>query len=178
MVVAPEEKLGIVVLSNYGSFRVSFVPEAIHNKFMDLYLGLSEIDWSQRLRDSFLSIKKQNKMYKTMQRLQNPKKAQPLTDYAGVYKNDLYGQLELKVESDILYLLFRNKRIALEHFNGNEFTFPGHLLSATYCESDVGYIDFGSRNGNKLDLCAISSLLSDGKEHGLFERSNGADIKK
>jgi CubicO group peptidase (beta-lactamase class C family) len=178
MVVAPEQKLGIVVLSNYGSFRVSFVPEAIHNKFMDLYLGLSKIDWSTRLRDSFLSIKKQNKMYKTVQRLQNPKKARALTDYVGIYKNDLYGELQLKVDSDVLYLMFRNKKIPLEHFNGNEFTFPGHLLAATYCESDVGYIDFGSRDGNKLDLCAVSSLLYDGKEHGLFERSDGSEIKK
>lgn len=178
MVVAPEENLGIAVLSNYGSFRVSFVPEAIHNKFMDLYLGLSKIDWSQRLRNNFVSVKKQNKMYKTIQRLQNPKKARALTDYAGTYKNDLYGQLELKTESKILYLLFRNKKIPLEHFNGNEFTFPGHLLSENYCESDVGYIDFGSRNGDQIDLCAISSLLYDGKEHGLFERSNTSEIKK
>lgn len=178
MVVAPEEKLGIVVLSNYGSFRVSFVPEAIHNKFMDLYLGLSKVDWSERLRKSFLSIKKQNKMYKATQRLQNPKKARALTDYEGVYKNDLYGQLVLKAESNILYLMFRNKKIPLEHFNGNEFTFPGHLLSETYCESDTGYIDFGSRDGEKLDLCAISSLLHDGKEHGLFEKSNDAKMTK
>jgi CubicO group peptidase (beta-lactamase class C family) len=178
MVVAPEEKLGIVVLSNYGSFRVSFVPEAIHNKFMDLYLGLSKIDWNQRLKDNFVSIKKQNKMYKTIQRLQNPKKARVLTDYTGIYKNDLYGELELKAESNTLYLMFRNKKIPLEHFNGNEFTFPGHLLSENYCESDIGYIDFGARNGNQLDLCAISSLLYDGKEHGLFERSNSSEIKK
>ena len=170
MVVAPSEKLGIAILSNYGSFRVSFVPEAIHNKFMDLYLGISKIDWSKRLRDNFISIKKQNKMYKTIQRLQNPKKARVLADYAGTFKNDLYGQLELKVESDVLYLLFRDKKIPLEHFNGNEFTFPGFLLSESYCDSDVGYIDFGARNGDKLDLCAISSLLYDGKNHGLFER--------
>lgn len=178
MIVAPEEKLGIAVLSNYGSFRVSFVPEAIHNKFMDLYLGLSKIDWSQRLRDNFLSIKKQNKMYKMAQRLQNPKKARALTDYVGTYKNDLYGQLELKTESNILYLIFRNKRIPLEHFNGNEFTFPGHLLSENYCESDVGYIDFWARKGGGLDLCVIFSLLSEGKDEGVFERSNGSGIKK
>ncbi|MES2608402.1 MAG: serine hydrolase [Pseudomonadota bacterium] len=171
MVVAPEEKLGIVVLSNYGSFRVSLVPEAIHNKFMDLYLGLSEIDWSKRLRDEFVSIKKQNKMYKTIQRLQNPKTARALTDYTGTYKNDLYGQLELKQDKNTLFLIFRNKKIHLEHFNGNEFVFPGHLLSETYCESDIGYIDFGARNGNKLDVCAISSLLNEGKDHGLFERT-------
>ncbi len=170
MVVAPEEKLGIVVLSNYGSFRVSFVPEAIHNKFMDLYLGLSDINWNKRLRENFLSIKRQNKTYKAAQRLQNPRTARAVEDYTGTYKNDVYGQLELKVESNTLYLLFRDKKIPLEHFNGDEFTFPGHLLSNAFCEGDIGYIDFGSRSGKKLDLCAISSLLYEGKEHGLFER--------
>ena len=171
MIVVPEEQLGIVVLSNYGSFRVSFVPEAINNKFMDLYLGLSDIDWSKRLKDNFTSIKTQNKKYKAAQRLQNPKTARALQDYSGVYKNEIYGALELKVDSNMLYLLFRDKKIPLQHFNANEFTFPGHLLSDAFCEGDVGYIDFGSRTGEKLDVCAISSLLYEGKERGLFERT-------
>ncbi|MDP3371797.1 MAG: serine hydrolase [Candidatus Paracaedibacteraceae bacterium] len=170
MVIVPEEKLGIVILSNYGSFRVSFVPEAIHNKFMDLYLGLPKIDWNKRLKNNFVSIRKQNKMYKYMQRLQNPKEKQALEKYEGTYTNAIYGDLQLKKESDQLYLLFKEKKIPLVHFNGDEFTFPGHLLSEAYCEGDVGYIDFGSRSGITLDLCAISSLLSEGKEHGLFEK--------
>ena len=127
MIVAPSEKLGIVILSNYGSFRVSFVPESIHNKFMDLYLGLSDIDWSKRLRDKFISIKEQNKRYKAMQRLQKPRKAEALHEYAGQYTNEVYGNINLKVESDTLYLLIRDKKVLLEHFNGNEFTFPENL---------------------------------------------------
>jgi len=170
MVVVPEEQLGIVVLSNYGSFRVSFVPEAIHNKFMDLYLELSDIDWSKRLKDKFESIKKQNKTYKSMQRLQQPKTARILRDYTGTFRNELYGELILEEDLNILYLIFRGKKIPLEHFNGNEFTFPGHLLSEAYCEGDVGYIDFGARTGQKIDLCVISSLLDEGKDQGLFER--------
>ncbi|MES2252669.1 MAG: serine hydrolase domain-containing protein [Pseudomonadota bacterium] len=171
MVVVPEEQLGIVVLSNYGSFRVSFVPEAIHNKFMDLYLELSDIDWSKRLKDNFDSIKKQNKTYKSMQRLQRPKTARILQDYTGTFKNELYGELSLVEESNILYLMFRGKKIPLEHFNGNEFTFPGYLLSEAYCEGDVGYIEFGARDGQKLNVCAISSLIDEGKDQGIFERT-------
>lgn len=170
LVIAPEEKLGIVILSNYGSFRVSFVPEAIHNKFMDLYFGFSNINWSKRLQENFLSIRKNNKMYKSMQRLQNPKSKQALEKYEGIYTNDLYGEIKLQKDSKRLYLMFQDRKIPLEHFNGDEFTFPGHLLSETFCEGDIGYIDFGSRSGKILDLCAISSLLSEGKEHGLFER--------
>eukprot|EP01035_Chromulina_nebulosa_P018428 gene18428-24132_t len=174
MVVAPEEKLGIVVLSNYGSFRVSFLPEAIHNKFMDLYLGISTIDWSKRLRDKFISVKENNKRYKAMQRLQKPKKAKLLKEYVGIYKNNLYGEIIIQSESSSIYLMMRGKKIPLEHFNGDEFTFPGYLASEAYSDSDIGYIDFGSRNGEKLDLCAVSTLeMHEGKDHGLFERVGG-----
>jgi CubicO group peptidase (beta-lactamase class C family) len=170
MMVVPEEKLGIAIFSNYGSFRVSFLPEALINKFMDLYLNLSPIDWNMRIKNDFDKVKRINKQFYEAERLQNPKPARKLANYVGRFRNDVYGELSLVVESNKLHLLYRDKKIPLQHYNANQFSFPAHLLSDSFGNSDIGRIEFGSTTGRGLDICSLWTLLREGKDEGLFRR--------
>jgi hypothetical protein len=170
MMIVPSENVGIVVLSNYGSNRVSLLPEGLVQKFMDLYLGLPEVDWNARIMQDFTHIKTMNKRHKAMERAQNPAPAMDLKQYVGVYKNDVYGTVTISENENKLVMHYKDKIIDMEHFNGNQFTFPGHMLSVAFSEGDVGYMYFGSRTKGKIDLMQIPTLLREGAAEGLFER--------
>ncbi len=170
MMVVPEKKLGIAIFSNYGSFKVSFLPEILINKFMDLYLNLSPIDWNTRIKNEFDKMKRMNKQFYEEERLQNPKPARKLENYVGRFKSDVYGELSLVIESNKLHLMYRDKKIPLQHYNGNQFSFSAYLLSESFCNSDIGRIEFGSTTGRNIDVCSLWTLLREGKDEGLFRR--------
>lgn len=170
MMIVPSENLGIVVFSNLGSNRVSLLPETLINRFMDLYLGLPDVDWSTRTYDQHKNIKMENKRHKDMERLENPMPCLPLEQYIGTYQNELYGKVKVTVENSKLILHYRDRNIELEHFNAHQFSFPGNLMSPAYCETDIGYVYFGGQKPGVVHLLQIPSLLREGISEGVFEK--------
>lgn len=167
--LVPSENLGIVILSNFGSMRVSMMPEALRARFFDLYFGLPEIDWSSNNLKQMQSIREKNNQRKISYRLQSPRAAQPLEKYVGEFENELYGKLKIILKDNQLFLHYRDKIIPLKHWNGDEFAFKGNDLTPVYSSYDQGYIEFGSQKTiNKADVCAVN-LLSEGKDD-LFKR--------
>ncbi len=167
MTLIPEQKLGIAIVSNFGAMRVSMLPEALRNKFLDLYLGLSNHDWSQENLQKMATIRNKNKQYKNAHRLQNPRKPHDLSVYVGIYENPLYGRFEIQKDQNQLFLLYRKKRVPLQHWNGDEFQFKGYDLSLVYSDYDQGYIEFAVQN-RKAVLSAIN-LMFEGKSE-IFKR--------
>lgn len=165
--IIPEQNLGIGILSNYGAMRVSMMPEAIRNKFLDLYMKLSEKDWSLYNLKKMQEVRDKNKQYKNTYRLQNPRKPHDLKAYVGIYENPLYGRFEIQQDQQTLNLIYRNKKIKLAHWNGDEFSFRGNDLTPVYSDYDTGYIEFAIQ-GQQALLSAIS-LMFEGKSE-IFER--------
>ncbi len=168
--ISPDHKLGIVVLSNLGGSRVSFAPEVISNKFLDLYLGFNDINWNTKIKSEFDLIKNENKRYKVKERLDNPSPHLSLTEYEGTYQNSLYGPCTIQKKEDKLVLTLAGKKVELAHFNGNQFFFEGHKISNSFCENSNGYVYFGTNNQKDINLLQIYPLLYEGKQEGLFQK--------
>lgn len=153
--IMPNESLAIGILSNLGAVRVSLFPEAIRNKFLDLYLNLPRVDWSKDLLSSMRKIRK--KVHGYTYDISNP---EPMTDapiYEGVYHNEAYGNIKIKSQGQNLSFSYRDINIPLKHLNGDSFIFPGTLLSKAYSGIDVGTVQFG-RNLQKKKILQINLM--------------------
>jgi hypothetical protein len=122
--LVPEEKLGIVVLTNTDAN--SFF-EALKWELMDAYLGLPYRNYSNRMLLSHkIGDAEMEKMLTTKRDTINskPKTALPLKDYTGEYVHELYGKMNIKLEKGELIMRFEhhpNRYSKLEALGGNRF---------------------------------------------------------
>ncbi len=120
----PEEKLGIIVLTNTDANNFF---EALRNEIQDAYLGLPYRNYSK----VFLGYQKEDEKEKEKQHKlvrdsisMNPAAALPLSAYAGEYAHDVYGKMNIKIEEGKLIMRFQHHRGrygTLEALGGNRF---------------------------------------------------------
>lgn len=104
ILMAPEEKLGVIAIANFDS---SNLPFAMTYRVMDLFFGKPVKDWSalylERLKKDRLSgdsaVAKRNS-----ERIPNTQPRLPLKDYAGTYTDPIYGKAIVKEENGRLTL--------------------------------------------------------------------------
>ena len=104
----PEEKLGIVILTNtdQNSFYQNLTDE-----ILDAFLGQPYQNYSKKSLESF---KERNldeaKRIDSLKALVNLKSIPglPLVKYSGKYFNDVYGDIEIKIEKNTLNIHFSN----------------------------------------------------------------------
>ncbi|HEX4901133.1 MAG TPA: serine hydrolase, partial [Pyrinomonadaceae bacterium] len=102
----PEEKLGLVILTNMGG---SALPLPLMFRIFDAYLAAPQRDWSAEMLKTFKSFEEQGKAAQKKQeeeRVKNTSASHALTEYAGTYKNDLYGDVKVAHDSGKLNLRF------------------------------------------------------------------------
>lgn len=173
MAISPQEKIGIVILSNTGGMRVSLFPEVIRSKFFDLYLKLpDQHDWSQKLLTEIKASRSRILQNRANRRLQSPKAAHNLQTYTGVFENDLYGQLKVTMEQGKLYLNYRKLKVELTHWNGDSFSFLPNVFSKAYSGTDIGDVMFGAVSSKEKSKPAMGvNLLHEGAD-SVFYRQN------
>jgi CubicO group peptidase (beta-lactamase class C family) len=120
----PEEKLGIIVLTNTDANGFF---EALKWEIMDAYMGLPYRNYNTVA----LGIQKQNDTERDQEMKakrdtidSKPKTALPLSVYTGEYKHDLYGKMNIKLENGELMMRFEhhpNRYSKLEALGGNRF---------------------------------------------------------
>lgn len=120
----PEEKLGIIVLTNTDAN--SFY-EALRNEIQDAYLGLPYRNYSK----VFLGYQQQDEKEKEQLHkairdsiAMKPATALPLAAYAGEYLHDVYGKMNIKIEEGVLIMRFEHHKErygTLEALGGNRF---------------------------------------------------------
>ncbi|MBX3486961.1 MAG: serine hydrolase [Candidatus Paracaedibacteraceae bacterium] len=163
---APEKKIGLVVLSNVGGMRVNLAPEALRSKFLDMVADIDDDrDWSLELKNELIKSRARQEEQRKEYRLKNPQPARTLETYVGTYENSLYGQLEIRLESGRLTLNYRDLSVSLNHWNGDNFSFPPSDFTKSYSVTDtpMGDIIFGVIKDGKTDLCMMSALY-EGKD--------------
>jgi CubicO group peptidase (beta-lactamase class C family) len=122
--LVPEEKLGIVVLTNTDAN--SFF-EALRNEIEDAYLGLPYRNYSKVYRSYQWADEEQKaKEYKVIRDsiALNPTTELPLTAYAGEYVHNVYGKMNIKIESGKLIMRFEHHQGrygTMEPLGGNRF---------------------------------------------------------
>ncbi len=123
----PEEHLGVLVLSN--SMPIG-LPESICLHFLDLVrYGKPQHDYLSMAGELFAKMiaETQNASpnYATMPAPKSSAPAKPLAVYAGKYRNEYFGTLEVSVENGrlILRLPPRGAYYELSHWSGDTFTY-------------------------------------------------------
>ncbi len=101
----PEEKLGIVILTNA---RGSKLPEALMFQFFDLCFRQSDQNWSH----FFLEEQKKNREKKSVSIA--PFAPMPLQEYVGVYQNKIYGNAIIFIKNQELMIELGPKKIKMK----------------------------------------------------------------
>jgi len=119
----PSDSIGIVVLVNQNG---SAVPGIIRNAIADKMLGLPYRDWNKFQRDALLRNQQAAKLRQnadSVNRKPNTKPLHALKDYAGVYENPGYGQMQLYVRNDTLWVEYNssNGKTYLDHYHYDIF---------------------------------------------------------
>lgn len=102
----PEEKLGVVVLSN----GMNPPTMAVTYSALNAFLGIEKKDWSQQL----LKEKKERKTKDTRvderveSRVEGTSPSLELEKYAGTYAADIYGNIDVKLENGVLRMYFEH----------------------------------------------------------------------
>ncbi|MGB9764082.1 MAG: serine hydrolase [Candidatus Saccharicenans sp.] len=120
----PEIGLGVTVLTNQES-TAAFA--ALTNQIVDYYLKAPKFDWVEAYRQ-FVARNEQRsreeleKIYASREKDTWP--SLPLADYAGLYRDDWYGEVEIKQENDGLTIRFKHNPELygkLEHWHYDTF---------------------------------------------------------
>lgn len=125
--MVPDEHLGVLVLSN--SMPIG-LPESICLYFLDLvHYGKPQHDYLPLLAKVFSQMIAETENASTNYATLAPPKisapAKPLSAYAGKYRNEYFGTLEVSVEDNrlILRLPPRGSYYELTHWDGDTFTY-------------------------------------------------------
>ena len=123
--LVPSEELGVIVLTNASPIGV---PEAISKSFFDLvFSGKVEKDWFSLYRQVFATELKPDYgiAINYSEPPNHPSPALRPEAYAGSYRNDLFGEIEVAEKDGGLVLLLGPKKNAfgLHHFDRDVFTY-------------------------------------------------------
>lgn len=121
--IIPEEKFGMVILSNYETGMVN----AIRNYIMDLMMNVEPKDYNKMMLDNWSrrmeNFEKENKRREEI-RVKNTKPSLPIEKYCGTYEDKMYGKADVSLKEGKLYLQFVPSptfRGELKHYHFDQF---------------------------------------------------------
>jgi CubicO group peptidase (beta-lactamase class C family) len=119
--LVPEEKLGLVILTNLNATQL---PQALVYRIVDAYLQVAPRDWSaERLASvkALEAIRKNAEKKLEEERVKGTKPSLPTEKYAGTYKDDVFGELRIQWEKDKLVVRLGPIAADLEHWHYDTF---------------------------------------------------------
>ena len=124
--IVPEEKLGMVILTN----SINYLPSAIMEKTLDVLLAgdLEGLDYSSMYLASFEHNKNKKELEANeieKQRASLDLNRLPLKAYCGLYEDKIYGQIKIEESGPNLSISFLPTAIfktEFKHWNGHIFT--------------------------------------------------------
>jgi CubicO group peptidase (beta-lactamase class C family) len=118
----PEEKLGVVILTNRNG---SVLPHMLMYRVFDAYLGVAKRDWSSEARQKFKVLEDQAKVAEKKvedERVKGTSPSLALDKYAGTYQNEMYGETKFMLKDGKLVSEFGpNFNGDLEHWHYDTF---------------------------------------------------------
>jgi CubicO group peptidase (beta-lactamase class C family) len=118
----PEEKLGMVILTNRHG---SVLPHVLTYRIFDSYLGGPQRDWSANMLKTFKALEAQAKATEKKaetERVKGTSPSLPPGKYAGTYQSEMYGEAKVALENGKLVTRFGpNFTGDLEHWNYDTF---------------------------------------------------------
>lgn len=118
----PEEKLGVVVLTNLHG---TILPQALMYRIFDFYRGVPERDWSATMLKTVKGLEEQGKAAEKKAEAERVKGTTPslaIDKYAGKYQSEMYGETKVDLENGKLVVRFGpNFTGDLEHWHYDTF---------------------------------------------------------
>jgi CubicO group peptidase (beta-lactamase class C family) len=117
----PEERLGVVVLSN---LQGQLLPTALMFRIFDAYLGSQSKDWAGEMLKGMNGLEAQGKAAQKKMEESRVKGTQPslaLEKYAGTYKDEAFGDAKVSFENGKLVLKTPAFVADLEHWHYDTF---------------------------------------------------------
>lgn len=118
----PEEKLGLVILTNLHG---NVLPVALMYKIFDIYLNAPQRDWSAdmlKVRNNLEEQAKTAEKKAESERVQGTSPSLALEKYAGTFQSEMYGETKVTLENDKLVLRFGpNFTGDLQHWHYDTF---------------------------------------------------------
>src|ERR1039457_1390206 len=127
----PDQKIGIVVLSNLDQENM---PEALRFSLIDILLGLPPRDWDAVLMEHFRDESKREAAAakkRAESRRTDTRPSRELEAYAGEYAEPGYGNAVVTLENGQLTLAWSRYRQPLEHFHFDTFQVKGGRIGGT-----------------------------------------------
>jgi CubicO group peptidase (beta-lactamase class C family) len=119
VVLLPEQRIGIVVLSNLGG---EWVPEAVAYRLADLLLGAEKRDWLgpwQALSESAREERRKRERAVVKSRQTGTRPALALDRYAGTFEELAHGTITIRHDNGKLSARWGCKTLPLEHWHHN-----------------------------------------------------------
>jgi hypothetical protein len=156
VVLVPEERLGMVVLTN----SMTWLPTAACNRILDEFLGGDKKDWSTMMLEEFRENRRkfhQRITDATTPRIEDSRPSLELKHYTGTYTDPLYGKATVELANNELVLRFdvnQDLTADLDHLHLDTFRVDWRKEFAWF---DGGNIQFMLNNkaevsGFKLDI--------------------------
>ncbi|MGI9040396.1 MAG: serine hydrolase [Gemmatimonadales bacterium] len=117
----PEEKTGLVILTNLGG---NFLTYALMYRVFDAYLKQPPKDWSAELLKGLEELEAQSKVEEKNREAQRVKGTSPTLapqKYAGTYLDSMYGEATVRAERGKLVLHYGSMTGDLEHWQHDTF---------------------------------------------------------
>jgi CubicO group peptidase (beta-lactamase class C family) len=117
-VLLPQDKIGIMILTNTDTYMFSMMDNLI-----DRALGLEQTDWNSSILAAYSEQKKEDEK-DTKEQLLKIKNATPITDpnkYAGEYKHAFLRTAKIVAKANRLYLTYNAIDYPLAHVKDNAF---------------------------------------------------------
>ena len=150
----PEEKMGVVVLTNLSGTILS-VP--LSYRIFDAYLGAQPRDWSQEMLKVTNDALEQGKAAAAKQEAARVKDTRPslaLEKYAGDYQSEMYGDTKVVVENGKL-ILKRGAQFTgdLEHWHYDTFR-------VTWRDRQLGkgFVNFRLNSSGKIEVMNMENF--------------------
>jgi CubicO group peptidase (beta-lactamase class C family) len=127
----PEERLGLVVLSNHHNTGLNL---ALRIWILDALLGRTQRDWSERVRSGFAKVLGRFREAKANYAANRPMEtalSRPLPEFAGRYTSPLYGDVVITEKDGRLNLQFGTRfKGDMQHWEKDSFRafFPNPRL--------------------------------------------------
>jgi CubicO group peptidase (beta-lactamase class C family) len=118
----PEEKVGLVILSNLNG---TILPQALMYKIFDFYINAPARDWSSEFLKTSKELENQAKTAEKKmesERVKGTSPSLPLEKYAGTFQSEMYGETRVSFEKQKLTIRFGpNFTGDLEHWHYDTF---------------------------------------------------------
>jgi len=157
MWTVPEEKLGIIVLTNFDGHQ--FGPSVVY-RILDQYLGGTVRDWSAiNLKRAEAARAGQAAAAKTREAARNKdsKPSHALDAYVGVYADSMYGEFKVRLDNGRLTADY-----GPDNFGGPMDHWQYDTFRATWRDTQFGqsYVTFGLDRDGKVSEARVENLAT------------------